>query len=59
MRRYGIELDAFRAEQARGAVDELIDGNRFDVQSPVESLSSQLTGHLGQPHVRDADCSRT
>lgn len=38
-RRYGIELDAYRAEQARGAVDELIHGNCFDVQCPVESFS--------------------
>jgi hypothetical protein len=38
-RRYGIELDAYRAEQARTAVDELIHGNCFDVQCPVESFS--------------------
>lgn len=39
VRRYGIELDAYRAEQARAAVDELIHGNCFDVQCPVESFS--------------------
>jgi SAM-dependent methyltransferase len=38
-RRYGIELDAYRAEQARTTVDELIQGNCFDVQCPVESFS--------------------
>ncbi|HWO28457.1 MAG TPA: DUF6094 domain-containing protein, partial [Candidatus Acidoferrum sp.] len=37
--RYGIELDAFRAEQARPFVDEMRQGNCFDVQCPVESFS--------------------
>ncbi len=39
VRRYGIELDAGRAEQARSAADEVIHGNCFDVQCPVESFS--------------------
>lgn len=38
-RRYGIELDAYRAEQARTTVDEIVQGNCFDVQCPVESFS--------------------
>jgi len=37
--RYGIELDAQRAEQARSVTDEVIHGNCFDVQCPVESFS--------------------
>ena len=37
--RYGIELDAYRAEQARSAVQEVIQGNAFDVQCPTESVS--------------------
>ena len=37
--RYGIELEANRAEAARALVNDLIQGNCFDVQSPVESLS--------------------
>ena len=37
--RYGIELDANRAEQARSVADEVIHGNCFDVQCPVESFS--------------------
>src|SRR5207244_8418521 len=37
--RYGVELDAGRAEQARGKVIEVIHGNCFDVQCPVESFS--------------------
>ena len=37
--RYGIELDAGRAEQARAKRSEVIHGNCFDVQCPVESFS--------------------
>ncbi len=37
--RYGIELDAIRAEQARSVADDVIHGNCFDVQCPVESFS--------------------
>ena len=36
-RRYGIELDAYRAEQAATAVDELIHGDCLNVHCPVES----------------------
>src|SRR5258708_14837327 len=38
-RRYGIELDAQRAGLARSSADEVIHGNCFDVQCPVESFS--------------------
>src|SRR5882762_9397685 len=37
--RYGIELESNRAEAARALVNDLIQGNCFDVQCPVESLS--------------------
>jgi len=37
--RYGVELDAGRAEQARLRGFEVIHGNCFDVQCPVESFS--------------------
>jgi SAM-dependent methyltransferase len=37
--RYGVELDAGRAEQARTKDIDVIHGNCFDVQSPVESFS--------------------
>jgi predicted RNA methylase len=37
--RYGIELDAQRAALARSSADEVIHGNCFDVQCPVESFS--------------------
>jgi hypothetical protein len=37
--RYGIELDAYRAEQARQRVSNIIQGNTLEVQCPVESLA--------------------
>jgi Uncharacterised methyltransferase family (DUF6094) len=37
--RYGIELEANRAAAARVLVNDLLQGNCFDVQCPVESLS--------------------
>ncbi len=37
--RYGIELDAYRAELARSHASDVIQGNCFDVQCPVESFS--------------------
>ena len=33
-RRYGIELDAYRAEQATAVVDEIIHGDCLDVHCP-------------------------
>ena len=36
-RRYGIELDAYRAEQAAAVVDEMVHGDCLDVHCPVES----------------------
>ena len=37
--RCGVELDAFRAEEARKVLDQVIQGNCFDVQCSVESFS--------------------
>jgi 16S rRNA G966 N2-methylase RsmD len=37
--RYGIELDVYRAEQARFVTTETIQGDCFDVQCAVESFS--------------------
>jgi hypothetical protein len=34
--RYGIELDAYRAEQARQRIPNIIQGNALEVQCPVE-----------------------
>ena len=38
-RRYGIELDAYRAEEARKVLDDVIQGSAFDTHAPVESFS--------------------
>ena len=37
--RYGVELDAYRAEEARKVLDEVIQGSAFDTHAPVESFS--------------------
>jgi len=37
-RRYAVELDTYRAEQAAAVVDELIHGDCLDVHCPVESF---------------------
>ena len=37
-RRYAVELDAYRAEQAAAVVDELIHGDCLNVHCPVESF---------------------
>ncbi len=34
--RYGIELDAYRAEQARERIPNIVQGNTLEVQGPVE-----------------------
>lgn len=39
VRRYGVELDAYRVEQARSVLDEVIHGSAFDAHAPVESFS--------------------
>ena len=37
--RYGIELDAYRAEQARERIANVLQANTLEVQCPVESYS--------------------
>jgi SAM-dependent methyltransferase len=37
--RYGIELDAYRAEQARQRISNIVQGNALEVQCPVESFA--------------------
>jgi tRNA1(Val) A37 N6-methylase TrmN6 len=39
VRRYGVELDAYRAEEARTILDDVISGSVFDTHAPVESFS--------------------
>jgi Uncharacterised methyltransferase family (DUF6094) len=38
-RRYGVEIDAYRAEQARGLGIETLQANTSDVRSPAEAFS--------------------
>jgi predicted RNA methylase len=38
-RRYGVELDSYRAAEARQRLDEVIQGSAFDTHAPVESFS--------------------
>jgi Uncharacterised methyltransferase family (DUF6094) len=37
--RSGVELDAYRAEQARARVDQVVHASAFDVHCPAESIS--------------------
>lgn len=39
IRRYGIELDAHRATEARQLLDDVIQGDAFQAKAPVESFS--------------------
>jgi predicted RNA methylase len=39
VRRYAIELDAYRATEARSNADEVVHGSAFDCHAPVESFS--------------------
>jgi predicted RNA methylase len=39
VRRYGIELDAYRSEEARETLDEVVQGSAFDTHAAVESFS--------------------
>lgn len=39
VRRYAVELDAYRSEEARQALHQVIQGSAFDTQAPVESFS--------------------
>ena len=51
-RRYGIELDAYRAEQARRVADSVIQGSCFDVHCAVDSFSLL---YLNPPYDFEAD----
>jgi hypothetical protein len=39
VKRYGVELDAYRAGEAHKILDEVIHGSAFDTHVPVDSLS--------------------
>jgi hypothetical protein len=55
VRRYGIELDAYRAEQARRLADSIIQGSCFDVHCPVEAVSLL---YLNPPYDLETDEGR-
>jgi tRNA1(Val) A37 N6-methylase TrmN6 len=55
-RRYGIEVDAYRAEQAAAVVDEVIHGDCLDVHCPVESCGLAF---LNPPYDRTAGETRS
>jgi predicted RNA methylase len=50
--RYGIELDSFRAEEAKATLDHVVQGNCFDVHCAVESYGLIF---LNPPY--DFECS--
>lgn len=52
--RYGIELDAYRVEQAREVAKHVIHGDALDVHCPVESLSLL---YLNPPY--DFECGQS
>lgn len=39
VRKYGVELDAFRAAEATQILDEVVHGSTFDAHAPVDSFS--------------------
>ena len=51
-RRYGIEIDANRAEQARNLGIETVQANSMDVRCPAESLSLLLSQRSVRPGSR-------
>jgi hypothetical protein len=60
--RYGIELDAFRAEQARQRIPNIVQGNTLEVQCPVECfgllyLNPQYDWTLGPADSRRTEQS--
>jgi hypothetical protein len=57
--RYGIELDAYRADQARKRVPNTIQGNALEVHCPVESLSCVYCNPPYDWTLRPADSRRT
>ena len=51
-RRYGIELDAYRAEQSAAVVDEMVHGDCLDVHCPVLGSRSALEWVIDQYQVK-------
>jgi hypothetical protein len=59
VRRYGIELDSFRAAEAAGVLDEVVQGSVFDTHSAVESFSLLFLNPPYDDEVADGRGQRT
>jgi hypothetical protein len=57
--RYGIELDAYRAEQARQRIPNIIQGNTLEVQCAVESFGLLYLNPLYDWALGPGDSRRT
>ena len=57
--RYGIELDAFRAEQARQRIPNIVQGNTLEVQCPVECFGLSVLNPPYDYTLGPADTRRT
>jgi len=59
-RRYGIEIDAYRAEQARTLEIETLQANTMDVRCPADSLSfyTSILPTTGKPVPRTTKDSK-
>jgi SAM-dependent methyltransferase len=57
--RYGIELDAYRAEQARQRIPNVVQGNTLEVQCPVECFGLSYLNPPCDYTLGPADSRRT
>ena len=57
--RYGIELDAYRAEQARQRIPNIVQGNTLEVQCPVECFGLSVLNPPYDYTLGPADTRRT
>ena len=57
--RYGIELDAYRAEQARQQIPNIVQGNALEVQCPVECFGLLYLNPPYDWQLGPADSRRT
>ena len=58
-RRYGIELDSFRASEAGGVLDEVVQGSVFDAHCAVESYSLLYLNPPYDDEIADGRSRRT
>ena len=58
-RRYGVELDSFRAAEAKTILDEVVQGSVFDSHCPVESFSLLYLNPPYDDEIADDRTKRT